>query len=419
MVIVVSSTIMGYFFGKSKINVVDEYDELDEIMEYLNKYHFNKPSSDSLYDGAINGVISSLDDPYTYVVEPEQNNGYLGLKFSVSSNEYFIAKILEDSPFYNSLYMFDKIISINDVSTSNMKKDDFLKLINVDIDIDVKIKVLRGTREIEINKKSISNPVCISKKLDSTTGYIKFNEFSTGSATKFKNSLEEIEDNIDTLLIDLRDNPGGSLLELRNIVDLFVVNKGTAYMSMDNVDGTKEKFYTTNTALKPYDIKMLVNSSTASAAEAFTSIMSEYMGYEVIGEKTYGKGVYQSTIPLKTKEGYYLNCTFGYWYTPSGQTIHKVGITPDKLVSNDTLYFPNEYDLKIDSVSNTTKNSQVILKHYGYSGRCDGYFDEVFLEYLQTNYETTTLTEDVYYEIIGSYYEYIIENDKYIDLALS
>lgn len=419
MVIVVSSTIMGYFFGKSKTKIIDEYDELDEIMEYLNKYHLNKPGADSLYEGAINGAISSLDDPYTYVVEPNQHDGYIGLTYGVTSNEYYVSKVLEDSPFYNLLYTYDKIISINDVATSNMKKDEFLKLIDVDIDVDVKIKVLRGTKEIEINKKSISQAVCTSKKLDSTTGYIKFNEFSSGSASKFKNSLEEVEDGIDTLLIDLRNNPGGNLVELRNIVDLFVVNKGTAYMSMDNYDGTKEYYYTTNTTKKSYDIKILVNSATASAAEALTSIMSEYMGYEVIGEKTYGKGVYQTTLPLKTKEGYYLNCTLGYWYTPSGNTIHKKGITPDKFVSNDTLYIPSGFDLEIDSVSSTTKNAQIMLSNMGYTGRCDGYFDLVFLGYLQSNYDTTTLTEDVYYGIVESYYEYIAANDKYIDMALS
>jgi carboxyl-terminal processing protease len=242
-----------------------------------------------------------------------------------------------------------------------------------------------------------------------TLGYIEISSFSFDTAKEFKKHLSILESKkIDGLIIDLRDNPGGSLETVEEIASLFVTSDKTIVQMVDK-SGKKEVFHSKLKQKKPYKIDLLINGQSASASEILSAAMNEAEGYPLVGEKSFGKGIAQSLLDLK--DGSQIKLTTQKWLTPNGNWIHKKGIKPTFEVKQPSYFTTSpiliKKPLKFDVVDTQVKNAQILLKVIGYdSHRNDGYFSsdtKVAVENFQksTNLKVTGILDSVTADLIN------------------
>ena len=206
-----------------------------------------------------------------------------------------------------------------------------------------KIVVRRNEQEKEftIDREQVVLKSVTSKLIEENgkkIGYIYMSIFASNTYTQFKDELASLENNnIDSLIIDLRNNTGGELTTASNIISLFL-NSDKVMYQMEDKDGKQVKTYSYGKKDKEYKIVMLVNEHSASASEVMTAALKENLGATVIGKKTFGKGTVQSVLTISTGEQYKI--TTKKWLTPNGNWINSVGIVPDVEVDlsgdNDT-----------------------------------------------------------------------------------
>lgn len=387
---------------------VDVPGEIDpvfyEVMEKLMTDHYTAPEIDALWEGAIYGMIESLDDPYTVYWDYEEaasfqqsmGESYVGIGVSVKFlNEMIVVEeVKPGSPAeQGGILVNDIIVSVDGESTLGEGFYDTIGKIVGEAGTDVLVGVRRQGFETEIplllTRAVIDNPtveyeVIVEPK--SRIGYIKVYKFGTETYSKFAIALSYLESqNIDGLVVDLRNNGGGQVTTVRNMLDLFLYdNNKPMFITEGSYNGNFERieYNATGTDVKSYEIITLVNQNSASASEVFASAMQEHGGYTVVGTTTFGKGTMQITPLLSTTEGDRLHITIGKWKTTNENWVHGVGITPDTIVEQtkyETAYkvFLGDDILLEDTVDPRTKNVQYILNIMGYSVREDGYFDSI------------------------------------------
>ena len=224
---------------------------------------------------------------------------------------------------------------------------------------------------------------------DQLIGYIRVTTFGDQTLNLFVNAIADLEtEGIDGLIVDLRDNGGGHLSTVVNMLNQFLVDDGNPMFSTEYyLDGEilENDYFATRTEAKPYDIVTVVNENSASASEVFASAMQEHGGYAVIGQTTYGKGTMQRDVAISATIGDSLHITIGKWFTSEGNWVHydggTDGVTPDVIVEKTNmelaykLFLFNDETLEFDQVDYRIENLQLILNIMGYTVRTDGYFD--------------------------------------------
>jgi len=198
------------------------------------------------------------------------------------------------------------------------------------------------------------------KILDDNIGYIALNLFGENSTQEFKKALQEVEDaKVNGLILDLRDNGGGYLQSAVEILSDFIPN-GEVVVETKYRDALfNKKYYSSNNGTT-FDKKIvvLVNENTASAAEITSGALREYNKAILVGKKTYGKGSVQE--PFDMADGSLLKLTIANWYTPKGNSIEKVGITPDITVDFQEDDFENKYDRQLEEAKKVLKTFENI-----------------------------------------------------------
>jgi carboxyl-terminal processing protease len=360
----------------------------------LNRY-VEKVDPNKLTEGAIQGMLSSLKDPYSVYMDKntaQQFTQSLGSSFEGIGAEVGTedGKIVIVSPFKNSpaekagLRPHDQILKVNGKSVAGMNLND----------VTLRIRGKRGTAvELEIARQNVKDPIDITVKRDEIPletvhsslkkvngkkiGYIDITQFSENTANDFKKQLSSLEkSHLNGLIIDVRGNPGGLLSSVEDILKLFVP-KDKPMVQIENRNGNKDQYFSNLTKKKNYPVEVLVDKGSASASEILAGALQEADGYKLVGEKTFGKGTVQQAVPMG--DGSNIKLTLFKWLTPDGHWIHKKGIEPDVRVKQPVIFDthpiqvskPLEQDMNNDQV----KNAQEILKGLGYvPGRTDGYF---------------------------------------------
>ncbi|PAT02149.1 hypothetical protein CI105_02055 [Candidatus Izimaplasma bacterium ZiA1] len=399
---VVGNTTSGMF------NSSYDLDVLEEVISIIENNHYSKPEKDDLIEGAIRGVVSSLDDPFSSYFSYEEamsyqqglGEEYVGIGVSITAfGEYFIIEeVFKDSPAETvGIMAGDIIISVGDVSIQGKSLYELASLIKGEINTEVTIGIQRQGEtaylSFDVTRGLVDSSSVISEviiKDDSKIGYIKINRFGNETYTKFVEHLELVEEEeIDSLIIDVRYNGGGLLSTLTNLLRLFLVDDDTAMFSTEITNNTTtrlSRYEATRTAFKDYNIVTLINGSSASASEVFASSMAEHGDYQVFGTKTFGKGTMQVDLDLTTIVGDQIHLTVGKWYTSDGNWVHFDGGTDGfeptvEVDINELIHLVNisliddEIVLK-DTVSNVTTKVQKVLNVLGYDLRTDGYFDD-------------------------------------------
>ena len=328
---------------------------LDETLNHQNwwsvrektlKQHLN--SREAAYQ-AIEKLLATLDDPFTRFLRPEQyrslqvsTSGELsgvGLQIGVepTTGQIEVIAAIPDSPAaLAKIQTGDRILSINRVPTAQMTLDEAATKMRGEAGTSVHLTIETpntGTRTIDLVRSRIAvNPVAaklVSVKDGEAIGYIRLSQFSANAPMEVKQAIQRLHtQGAKGYILDLRNNPGGLLQAGIEIARLWLDN-GTIVYTV-NRQGTIGSFDASGTALTNEPLVVLVNQASASASEILAGALQENERAKLVGQKTFGKGLIQSLFDLSDGSG--LAVTVAKYETPNHNDIHKLGITPDRIV---------------------------------------------------------------------------------------
>lgn len=329
---------------------VDKYYYVDKkllaIESVINNYYVGDVNTEKLREGIYKGFVSGVGDVYTnyytadeYASFMEKSSGVyagIGIQMTLDSadNTIMIVDVFEGSPAEEvGMLPNDKIIK---VAGQTVTGDDFSSLPNMvkgKIGSKVKITIYRPSEgksyDLDVERRNITTASVESKMLKDNIGYIKIVQFEEITYDQFKKALDELTgEQMQGLIIDVRDNPGGLLKVTEKIADELV--PAGIVVSTENKVGKNEVYYADDEYID-IPIAVLVNGNSASASEVLAGAIKDTGRGKLIGETTYGKGVVQSVIPLT--DGSALKVTTAKYFTPSGVCIQGIGIEPDYVVT--------------------------------------------------------------------------------------
>lgn len=339
-------------YGDSRVSAIDRttYKGLktfSEVLDMVDKNYVEPVETDKLLQGAINGMIKSLDPHSSFMtaemykeleVETRGSFGGIGIEITLLKDVLTVVSPIEDTPAYNAgVKAGDQIIRINGKSTKDITVLDAVKQLRGPKDTKVTITILREgmakPKDIELIRSIISIKSVKSKVFDDHIGYIRISAFQERTGDDLKKILREIESKTHPLkgiVLDMRNNPGGLLHQSVEVSDAFlksgsiVSTRGRA-KSMESQTAAKD-----NGDEPTCPMVVLVNEGTASAAEIVSGALQDNGRAVIIGTQTFGKGSVQTIIPLE--DGAALKLTTARYYTPKGRSIQAEGITPDIVV---------------------------------------------------------------------------------------
>ncbi|MEK5444445.1 MULTISPECIES: S41 family peptidase [unclassified Fredinandcohnia] len=379
-------------------NTKENKNDLSKIGQAYNMILSNyveKVDEKQLIEGAIQGMVSTLDDPYSAYMDEETAAQFneslessfegIGAEVSMMEGKVTIVAPFKDSPAEKSgLKPNDQIIKIDGESIEGLDLYEAVLKIRGEKGTVVTLEVMRpGVTEL-MNVKVTRDTIPIEtvytdlKEYDNKKlGYIEITSFAQETAEDFIVGLNELEDKgIEGLVIDVRGNPGGLLESVEEILKQ-LVTKDKPYVQIENRDGEKQRFFSTLEKQKEYPIVVLTNQGSASASEILAGALKEAGGYDIVGEKTFGKGTVQQARDMG--DGSNLKLTMFKWLTPDGNWIHKKGIEPTVEAKQPEYFYANPIQFEKELTQNMNnekiKNAQIMLKGLGFDpGREDGYF---------------------------------------------
>jgi carboxyl-terminal processing protease len=371
--------------------------KINEVYALIKKNYLQKMDDQKLIDGAITGMLNSLDDPYTVYMDPksaQQFNDQISSSFQGIGAEVSMegGKVTIVSPFKGSpaekvgLRPKDQIATVNGESLDGLDLYAAVNKIRGPKGSKATLEVIRPGQSDKITVVVTRDEIPIETVYADTIqkdgkkfGKIEVTQFSTNTGTRFKEELDKMEKaKVDGLIIDLRGDPGGLLNVVVDMASQLVPNKGTV-LQVEDPSGKREVIKSSFEGKKPYPITVLIDKGSASASEIFAGAMKEN-GYPLVGHLSFGKGTVQNTVELGDKSQ--VKMTIAKWLTPSGQWIHKKGIEPNVAIDQPKYFTAAPIDLKNGSLKrdqngDAIKNVQLILDGLGFpTGRSDGYFDE-------------------------------------------
>ena len=350
------------YFGRVNISR-DDYDEyrklkkVSELKKDIEELYYKETESDSLVEGAIRGMFDSLDDKYSYYISEDElkrkkNNEQgilIGIGVSIeilADGKIKIISVDESGTAKDSgIVAGDIILEIDDIVLTPESVSEAIGIIGRDnrefiIFGDypsVNLLIMRGdeTISMDVERKRMSDRA-LSYEIIDNIGYIKIDRFIKNTPDYFKEALVYFNENkTEKIILDLRDNPGG-LLESLVESSGYLTGKQTI-LSIRERSGKETKYVSENDRIFKGDICILINENSASAAEAMTLALREHIGAKVVGVKSFGKGIVQTTYNLPDGTGYKL--TTSEYFSPKGKSIHLKGVIPD--------YQIEEYELQI------------------------------------------------------------------------
>lgn len=359
VLIVFISILFGVIVG-CLLTFTKSYDiddpNLKEIMstyEAIKDNYYEDVDEKELVNAAVNGMASILQDPNSYYMDKEAtdsfnqqiNGSFVGVGMSVyhGESDNIIIEIFKDSPAEKAgLQVNDIVTKVGDTDVRGMALTELTNLIKGEKDTVVNITVLRDDKEMSfdvtrgtIELTSVTNKIIEGE--NKKIGYINISVFASNTYEQFNKSLKSLEkQDIDSLIIDVRNNPGGHLNQAEKILSLFF-NKKTVLYQLDT-KGSIEKKYSTGDGKRKYEVVVLVNEGSASASEILASCFKEnYKNAKIVGTTTYGKGTIQNALELST--GVTVKYTVQKWLTSKGEWINEVGIEPDVVVGQSEEYY--------------------------------------------------------------------------------
>lgn len=331
--------------------------KINSVFDFVQQNYVDEIDPVVLYEGALKGMFEALGDPYSVYLDSdymrdltdttEGSFGGVGLTISkpVESTPekpayVEVASPLEDSPGAKAgIRAGDLIVAVEGRPTSELTMNEVLGLLRGEVGTPVTITILRGTNmrfDVRLVRALIEVPTAKYGMIEGTKiGYVRLIEFTPETPIRFQDALDSFEENgYKSLIIDLRDNPGGLINSVVDVADKFI-DKGVivstkSRIAIENMEFKASKDKTT--ARKNIPIVVLINKGSASASEILSGALKDYKMAYLVGENTYGKGSVQQVRQLSDTDGFKL--TMARYYTPSDVNIDKIGIPPDLEITN-------------------------------------------------------------------------------------
>ncbi len=339
-------------YGDSRVSAIDRntYKSLktfSEVLDMVEKNYVEPVETDKLLQGAINGMIKSLDPHSSFMtgemykeleVETRGSFGGIGIEITLVKDVLTVVSPIEDTPAYSAgIKAGDQIIRIDGKSTKDITIMEAVKKLRGPKDTKVTITILREglakPKEFEMNRSIIKIRSVKSKVYDEHIGYIRIASFQERTGDDLKKALREIEVKAGPLkgiVLDMRNNPGGLLNQSVEVSDIFL-KSGIIVSTRGRSKSMESKAIAKDDGDEPTcPLVVLVNEGTASAAEIVSGALQDNGRAVILGAQTFGKGSVQTVIPLE--DGAALKLTTAKYYTPKGRSIQAEGITPDIVV---------------------------------------------------------------------------------------
>lgn len=332
-----------------KLNGDDFDTKMNKLASYIETFYLDDVSEEDMAEGAFKGVVAALGDPYSeYYTEEEYESlmestsgEYNGIGVSISqkeeNGEITIATVFDDTPAKEAgIQEGDVIVAVDGNDMTGKSSQDVVSMIKGKTDGTVTITVMRNGEklDIQVEIRKVERPTVANHMMDGNIGYIKLSEFDGVSTSQFSEALNELKDQgMEKLVIDIRDNPGGRLDVVCDLLDLFV-DKDKLIVYTKDKNGNKQEEYTRyDASVKDIPISIIVNGNSASAAEVFTGVMQDYGLAKIVGTQTFGKGIVQKILDMG--DGSAVKLTVSKYYLPNDENIHGQGITPDYVIDAD------------------------------------------------------------------------------------
>lgn len=321
--------------------------KLAQIQERIDTSFLYEADGEMLSAGLFKGMMLGLDDPYANYYTTEElksivdssEGEYYGIGITMlkepESGRLHIMGIYEGSPAWNAgMQVDDEIVKVGDTDVTDMDLSSAIALIKEQKD-GVELTAMRGQEEKVFSMKlaSVVIPTVSSRMVSETIGYLKISEFDGVTVGQFGDAVAELsEQGMEKLIVDVRDNPGGNLDSVCDILDQLLPEGLIVYTEDKN--GNREERKSDEEQKFEHPVAVLVNGNSASASEIFAGAIQDYKMGPVVGTQTYGKGVVQRTYLLD--DGSAVKLTTEKYFTPGGQDIDGQGIMPDVVVEEET-----------------------------------------------------------------------------------
>ena len=318
-----------------------------EIETLINQYYLDEIDEQQIEDTMYTGLVAGLDDPYSvYYTEEElktmeesTSGEYSGIGATLTQNpdtkEMSVVSCFENTPAEEAgLLPGDIIVGWNGSSVEGMELSELVSKIKTDPDEHLTLEIERDgdTMEVELTRREVEIPTVESEMLHDQIGYVKLLEFDEVTAEQFHAALDQLEEQgMEKLIIDVRDNPGGVLQTVCDMLDELLPEGLIVYT--EDKDGNKKEYTSDEAHQFTKPLAVLTNENSASASEIFAGAIQDYSLGTIVGTTTFGKGIVQRIFYLSDGTG--VKLTVAKYYTPKGHDIHKKGITPDVEVELD------------------------------------------------------------------------------------
>ena len=341
--------------GKSSDTLTnDDLAKLELVYDTLVSGYVDKNiNKDDIINGALKGMAEATGDPYTnYLVNDETaaidetmtgSFGGVGAELRSENNRVIISNTREGTPAQKiGLQENDAILKVDGEDMEGKSISYVVSKVRGEVGTDVTLTIQRGTQELEVKitraKIAIETVKGTVDSTDATIGHVQINSFAKNTAKEVEKAVTDLrEKGVKKFIFDVRYNPGGLLDQAIMIANMFVEN-GKTILNVEDRDGYIKSYnasekYGTFKITEPY--VLLVNEGSASASEIVTGAIKDYKRGTIIGEKTFGKGIVQQVIPLRTEDA--IKLTIAQYFTPKGNYIHGKGIAPDIKVDMEEL----------------------------------------------------------------------------------
>lgn len=392
-------TTFALAFGEDKpaVQVIrerEEFAKLYDAYDTLKNDYYQEVDQEKLINGAIDGMMESLDDPYSDYMSQDDAKKFhqslsssfegIGAEIQERDGNIFIVTPLKGAPAEKAgLQPEDKILSVDGKSLQGMSSTEAVSLIRGEKGTDVKLSILRQGAEqpvdVTITRDTIPIETVYGEMLEDGIAKVQITNFSQNTATELVDVLNDLQkQGMKGLILDLRQNPGGLLDQAIKISSLFVP-EGEILFKVEDRKGNVEEYASENNNNNKMPLVVVIDKGSASASEILAGAVSESADVPLVGEKSFGKGTVQRAEDFS--DGSNMKFTTEKWLTPDGNWIHKKGIKPDHEVPLPDYaslpFIDPEAELKVSVASEQVKAAQKMLKALGFDpGREDGFFDE-------------------------------------------
>lgn len=331
----------GINLGAQQFTDASKFQKMFEVRSLLYKLYDGKIDDNTLVEGAIKGMTSALNDPYTVFMNQKEYEAFnnqtqgsysgVGIQIEVKDNNIVVLSTFEGSPAKKAGVLPGDIIEkVNGTDVNGKEYDKAVTMMKGKEGTEVTITILRNLKDTytyTVKRGTIALETVSGEMITDKIGYIKLSMFDENTGKNFDKKLGELQKSgAQALILDLRQNPGGLLTTCVDVASNFIPKDKVIVSTIDKNNKKSEYVSKGGTAIG-MPLVLLTDGNTASASEIVSGAVRDYKIGTLVGEKTFGKGVVQTLIG--TGDGTALKVTMAKYYTPNGENIQKIGIEPD------------------------------------------------------------------------------------------